>query len=187
MAAVRALLPLSLLLALGCGRTEPVHLTLLAEAQDGGLDGGRRDAGTRDAGVVERIDAGSRLCTPGLSLGADVCTRRVEMGVLLLSSSSCFVDVIPVPREVGTLTFDCDGGGAELRFDGGVFVGSAENGIVTLCAGTEFDYSDGCHWASAQRVEGAPSSTLRFGYEEHAVEGRSCASECSASALMQTR
>lgn len=172
----------SLLLALGCGRTEPVHHPPQALAPDGGPD-----AGWTDSGITERIDAGSRLCTPGLPLGADACARRVEMGVLRLSSSSCFVDVIPASREEGTLTFDCDGGGAELRFGSGAFVGRYQEGVVTLCAGTEFDFSDGCHWASAQRVEGSLSSILTFSYEEHAVMGGPCASECSGWATMHIR
>lgn len=133
-------------------------------------------------------DAGERTTCTGSSgpTSSTLCTQRVRMGVVTLSSFTCFVDVRPMLDEQGTLTFDCEGGGALLVFDGGArFTGTSMGSNIDVCTGTDFDYSDGCHWQSAQYVSGYfLDGFLTLTYAERPTTGTACAPPCSATATV---
>ncbi|HSO34389.1 MAG TPA: hypothetical protein VLT33_17755 [Labilithrix sp.] len=153
----------------------------------------RRDSGVAvaDAGrpdtSVPPIDAGptcDRAVTPIAS--ERPCLRTVRVGTIRPTSSSCFVDVIPQEDERGTLTFDCDGGGATMTFGKGTFRGSIDAaGNLDLCAGTSFPFSDGCDWDTAQHITGSRlGSDLVFEYVEQPRPGPGCLSPCGASGFI---
>lgn len=112
------------------------------------------------------------------------CKRDVVV-TSLSSEPFCFVDTIVQQGQQGTLTFPCDGdGAATLSFGGRSFVGAAIGGQVEACTGTQYPFSDGCTWTSAQRVTGSiANGTLHFAYGEAPKAGedtRLCARACTA-------
>jgi hypothetical protein len=59
-----------------------------------------------------------------------------------------------------------------------------------MCAGTEYPFSDGCRWTSAQRVRGRLGmGDLAFEYGEAPKAGthKSCARACSASGRVHVK
>lgn len=144
------------------------------------------DAAPEEAPPID--DAGtdaplSPLCTAyDAGAPASPCTAPLHVGAITPSSATCYVDLIVHEGDEGTALFDCDGGGwAEAHFAGGTFTGAIQNGEVDLCSGTTFPWSDGCTWASAQRISGnLESKTLTFTYDEQPIAGTGCESACSA-------
>jgi hypothetical protein len=181
----------------GCGRTqvyepaEPAPHVVLHDA--GEPDAGVHDAGVHDAGVPDAgFDAGI-MPMPWNCETADAgepsatsCETTVMAGAITPSSPTCFVDVVPSENEVGKLRWDCASpqGFAEVIFARATFHGIVSDGVITVCVGTTFPWSDGCQWSSAQHIAGmaAPGSTLSFTYAEHPDPGQGgCASPCGAS------
>ncbi len=125
------------------------------------------------------------LCThpPSPAATGPICTRTVVVTSLARSSPSCFTDTVIEDGQRGTLSFPCQGDGpVSVRFGGAVFTGSQVGGKLEACDGTEFPWSDGCSWTSAQRVAGhVGDRVLSFTYGEAPKAGQhSCASACSA-------
>ena len=117
-----------------------------------------------------------------------MCTRTVAVSRIEVSAG-CFVDTIMHSGQTGTLTFPCEGDGeARLTFGKKSFAGASLGGKLDMCAGTEYPFSDGCRWTSAQRVTGRLATrSLSFNYGEAPKIGqnvRSCASACSATATV---
>jgi hypothetical protein len=114
-----------------------------------------------------------------------VCTKDVRMGHITLSMASCYVDVVMHEGDQGFLNFACNGDPsiwANAKFPKGTFEGSTSGTVVDLCTGTTFPWSDGCTWASAQRITGdVTSGTLSFTYTEQPISGSGCEPPCSAS------
>ncbi len=162
------------------------------------------DAGAdahRDAGVDSRIDADADAPPPNLSppappdlictardagIGAGAtCTRPLTVTAFKRSSPSCYVDTGFDVGSEGVLTYPCAGGVAAIIFAAHTFEGVVIDGLVDVCVGTTFPWSDGCTWQSTQRVEGsAASGPLTLTYAEAPAAGQSCASPCTASALI---
>jgi hypothetical protein len=177
----------------GCGRTavyEPAQHAPHVVPHDAGVpDAGAPDAGTRDAGVpdagivpmpwnCETADAGEP--------SANACEATVVAGTITPSSPVCFVDVVPSEGEVGKVRWDCGApsGFAEVIFSRATFHGIVNDGVITVCVGTTFPWSDGCQWSSAQHIDGdtAPGSTLTLTYAESPDPGQTgCFFACSAS------
>src|SRR5205823_1574390 len=116
-------------------------------------------------GLDVQVDANlDPICVArGGGLGAAVCQRPLRVLAITKSGPTCFVDTVVRQGDRGTLTFDCAGGRAEIRFGNHTFLGSFDGQRVDTCTGTAFDFADGCHWNSAQRVQG-DLSFLRFDY-----------------------
>lgn len=120
-----------------------------------------------------------------------MCTRTVVVSRIEVSAG-CFVDTIMHSGQTGTLTFPCEGDGeARLTFGKKSFAGASLGGKLDMCAGTEYPFSDGCRWTSAQRVTGRLATrSLSFNYGEAPKVGqsaRSCASACSATATVSLK
>lgn len=117
---------------------------------------------------------------------AQICTVSVRVGVITKSSGTCFVDTIVHTNDVGTIRYACGDAGSDWAvadFDGGSFPGSISGDVVNLCTGTTFPWSDGCTWASAQRIAGGiEAGTLELTYDEQPIEGGTCDPPCGASA-----
>lgn len=115
------------------------------------------------------------------------CSATLVVDSYDLSSSTCYVDSPVVSGAVGRLTYDCKGGRAEIRFGALVFGGTFDGTSFDTCTGTSFDFSDGCHWNSAQRVGGRiEGSNLQYAYVERPAAGEThCASPCSATARLR--
>lgn len=188
----------SLLLAAltSCGRTEPLsELVNVVPVDAGSIDAGRRDAGVRsDAGVPDGgndagpVDAGvptSCTNTPGPQT-AQRCRQRLRFTSLSRSMPSCFIDVRMNVGEEGVLEWDCGTlmGRAEVRFPQARFTGVVNGDLLDVCFGSDFDWTDGCKWTSAQALRGALGTgrTLRLTYSEAPVPGQlGCVVPCSAS------
>jgi hypothetical protein len=116
-----------------------------------------------------------------------MCSETVRVTSLTRSSPSCFTDNVVNVGQVGTLSFPCAGDGeATLRFGALAFEGAEIDGRASVCTGTQFPWSDGCTWTSAQRVSGdVRSGALRFDYGEAPKAGeRGCMSACSATGTL---
>lgn len=142
-----------------------------------------------DAGRDVTTDAftpPSPICVaPDGGVGATSCRRALRVLAITKSSPSCFVDTIVKEGDRGTLVFDCNGGGAEIAFGTHTMTGSFDGRRVDTCTGTSFDFSDGCRWNSAQRIQGDIAGDLRFDYAESPAPGeQGCLSPCSASAVV---
>lgn len=180
-----------LLSLLGCGRTEPLSETIAFDAgstRDAGVDAGTsRDAGSLDAGMNR--DAGAPTsCTnaPGPGAGRR-CQRRLRLDSLSRSSASCFVDVRIDLGEEGVLDWECDRptGPAEVRFARARFTGLVNADQVDVCFGSEFDWSDGCRWTSAQALRGSLTDlTLQLTYAEAPLSRVGCQTPCAASGVV---
>ncbi len=128
---------------------------------------------------------GEAVCSPphAMTSSGPMCTREVVVRSLTRSSPVCFTDDAVSVGEHGTVTFPCDGDGpAKLTFDHATFEGAEASGTLHVCTGTQFPWSDGCTWTSAQKVTGSiASGALHFSYAEAPKRGQgSCASSCSA-------
>ncbi len=113
-----------------------------------------------------------------------MCTVDVHVGAITPSMGTCFVDTVVHEGDDGFVNFACNGDPstwAGAKFAKGEFLGSVKGTIVDVCTGTTFPWSDGCTWASAQRITGdLDSGTLSFTYEETPIEGGPCEPPCSA-------
>ncbi|HEY1955407.1 MAG TPA: hypothetical protein VGH28_07335 [Polyangiaceae bacterium] len=144
-----------------------------------------------DGGVDAPIDAEpdvlpSPLCASvDASKPAVICAATVRVGAITIGgSSSCFVDLLVHEGDQGTVSYACDGSSefAAGDFPKGTFPGGVSGTNVDLCSGTTFVWSDGCTWASAQRIAGdVASGTLTFTYDEQPISGDGCDPPCTAS------
>jgi hypothetical protein len=108
---------------------------------------------------------------------------KVRLLGLTPSNPVCYVDTIAKSGDPGTLTYPCSGdGAARIEFSGGTLEGEVKGGILSTCTGTEFPWSDGCDWTSAQHASGpVPKGPFRFDYAEAPKPGQSgCTWSCSA-------
>lgn len=182
----------SLLLAVltSCGRTEPLAETTALVFDAGRADAGRTDAGVADAGSLDagRADAGvptSCANAPGPQT-AQRCSQQLRVLSLSRSMASCFVDVRMNVGDEGVLEWDCGTtmGRAEVRFPRARFTGVVRGDLLEVCFGSEFDWTDGCRWTSAQALRGTltAGATLRLTYSEASQPGQlGCVVPCSAS------
>jgi hypothetical protein len=119
-----------------------------------------------------------------------ICTRTVVVTSLDVPPG-CFTDTVMQLGQTGTLSFPCDGDGpAKLAFGGKSFSGATMGGKLDMCAGTEYPFSDGCRWTSAQRVTGrVAAQSLSFSYGEAPKAGqfKQCARACSASGTVRVK
>ncbi|MBX3193434.1 MAG: hypothetical protein KF819_41010 [Labilithrix sp.] len=149
-----------------------------------------RDAPESSSGH-DAISASPAVCTKRVmpeATGA-TCTKTVVV-TSLASQPGCFTDTVVAVGQRGTLRYPCDGEGpASLGFSSKThgskqFDGGGSKRAVDVCTGTEFDFSDGCTWTSAQRVSGSiERGTLQFAYGEApkaGQESKACASACTA-------
>jgi hypothetical protein len=100
---------------------------------------------------------------------------------------SCFVDVRIDLAEEGALEWECDQpmGRAEVRFSRARFTGVVNGNEVDVCFGSEFDWSDGCRWTSAQALRGSLTEpSLQLTYGEAPLTGAGCQPPCSASGVV---
>lgn len=205
----RLVLVLLLASQTGCGaRTglaEPRSASEAGASRDAGLDAPtRRDASLdatdpsdtrvadalalRDAFEPDAVfvDAGDPCEIGPEPLREPVCTRPLFGLPPVLSCPGGFVDV--VAQGEGTLAWECSGTRAEARFADRIYRGQRAADIVSLCIRTEFDYVDGCHWQSSQRLEGdASRSSLDLTYREVAISGTSCFPPCTADSQVELR
>ena len=141
------------------------------------------------SGGADAITASNAVCAPThVSSSGPTCTRTVTVTSLSVPPG-CWTDTVIKVGQTGTLSFPCAGDGdATLSFGSKAFAGADVGGKVDVCTGTEFPWSDGCAWTSAQHVSGSiASGTLSFGYGEAPKPGqnRQCAPSCSASGAVR--
>jgi hypothetical protein len=119
--------------------------------------------GTSDVSTSPAVCAAPRSS----ATGAAMCTRSVVVASLT-RESGCFVDTVVSEGQRGTLTYACDGDGpATAVFGAHSFTGVVHDGGLDACTGTEYPWSDGCRWTSAQHLSGSVSGgTLAFAYGE---------------------
>ena len=130
------------------------------------------------------------VCTPphASASSGPTCSRAVIVSSITRSSPGCFTDDAISVGEVGTLSYPCSGDGpAKVTFGAASFEGADEGGKLTACTGTQFDWSDGCTWTSAQTVTGSiASGALRFTYgEAPKTRASTCASACTAAGSLR--
>ena len=148
-------------------------------------------AKTKGSGGKDDISTSPSVCNPGHvgPSSGPMCTKRVTLGQIA-KRDSCYVDTVAQPGDVGTLSYPCEGDGeATLSFGTKTFSGAVVSGKVDVCTGTEYPFSDGCTWSSAQRVSGRVDGvSLTFTYGEAPKKGQpaqqSCAQACGASATL---
>ena len=185
---MRLLVTTSLLLVAltSCGRTEPLVETIAFMADAGRPDAGRPDAGrSLDAGVADAGVPTSCANAPGPQT-AQRCSQQLRVLSLSRSMPSCFVDVRMNVGDEGVLEWDCGTtmGRAEVRFPRARFTGVVRGDLLEVCFGSEFDWTDGCRWTSAQALRGplTAGATLRLTYSEASQPGQlGCVVPCSAS------
>ena len=137
----------------------------------------------------DTVSTAPSVCTPpktGASRGPR-CQRNVVV-TSLTKRPSCFVDTVVQNGQEGTLAFPCDGDGeATLTFGNKSFKGADVGGKIDVCTGTEYPFSDGCTWTSAQHVSGSiASGKLQFTYGEAPKPGQSqCAMACESTATVR--
>lgn len=138
------------------------------------------------SGGADSVTASKATCAPSSAPKntGPMCQRSVVVTSLDVPPG-CFTDTLVKPGQTGTLSFPCNGDGeARLTFGKKSFKGAALGGKVEMCAGTEYPFSDGCKWTSAQRVRGSVTSgVLAFDYGEAPKVGQGqklCARACSA-------
>jgi hypothetical protein len=132
----------------------------------------------------DTVSTSPSICAPpkGGKGHGPKCQRAVVI-TGISTRPSCFVDTVAKSGDTGILTFPCDGDGeATLTFGTRSFAGADVGGKVNVCTGTEYPWSDGCTWTSAQRVTGSiASGTLSFTYGEAPRPGQNnCARACEA-------
>ena len=185
---MRLLVTTSLLRAAltSCGRTEPLVEVIPLVLDAGRTDAGQPDAGRAlDAGVADAGVPTSCANAPGPQT-AQRCSQRLRLLSVSRSMPSCFVDVRMNVGDEGLLEWDCGAtmGRAEVRFPRARFTGVVTGELLEVCFGSEFDWSDGCSWTSAQALRGPLTSgaTLRLTYSEAPLPGQlGCVVPCSAS------
>ncbi len=138
---------------------------------------------------ADTISTSPSICAPpdGVVGRGPKCQRSVVISAIS-KRASCFVDTVAQAGENGTLTYPCNGDGeATLTFAKRSFAGSTIGGRLNVCTGTEYPWSDGCTWTSAQKVTGSiASGTLNFTYGEAPRPGQeSCATACDATATVR--
>jgi len=154
-----------------------------ARLPDAHVDARASDAG-RDAGSdAWRSDAWSPPPCDPTSAPTSVmpCSATVRFPSLVLDMPACFVDVRVREGDEGVLSWDCMGGGAQLRFaNGTTFGGSVLGDHLELCETTSYDHS--CHWVSDQRFVGSlATGALDYTYTESTPAGPCpTASACGA-------
>ena len=178
-------LPITLALATGCyAAHECDAATTDARLPDAHVDDAEVSDAGRDAGSdAWRSDAWSPPpCDPTRAPTSVMpCAAMVRFPSLALSGPGCFVDTRATEGELGALTWDCMGGGAQLRFpSGAVFGGSVLGDQLELCETTSYDHD--CHWVSDQRITGSISTRrLDYTYDESTPAGPCLTSSaCSA-------
>ena len=130
------------------------------------------------------------VCAPphARTSSGPMCSRTVVVESITRSSPSCFTDDAITVGERGTLTYPCSSDGpATLTFDSASFAGAESDGKLSVCTGTQFPWSDGCTWTSAQTVTGSIArGTLRFTYgEAPKAPASTCASACTATGSLR--
>lgn len=194
--------------ATGCGARTGLDLAGRGPAIDAGTphDAGLDASVSTDAGPDARapldafepvdvfdppdavfVDAGDPCEIGPEPLREPVCTRPLFGPQPRLSCPGGFVDV--AAQGDGTLAWECMGGRAEARFGARVYRGQRDRDRVSLCIRTEFDYVDGCHWQTSQRIEGdATGASLDLTYREVATSGDgSCFPPCTADSRIELR
>ena len=147
------------------------------------------DVSAHGAAGTDAVSTSPTVCTPpkaGVAHGPK-CRRTVTI-TSLSTRPGCFVDTVGKEGQKGTITYPCDGDGpATLTFGKHSFSGAAAAGKIDVCTGTEYPFSDGCKWTSAQRVSGSiAQGTLSFTYGEAPKPGQgSCATACEAQGTVQ--
>jgi hypothetical protein len=191
------------LVATACGARTDLLLVDGDGDGDGDVDGSMpRDASSdtrpRDASeetlaprdAAPDVPGSSRCDIPdaGLPPFPDACGHSLRVVSLKPSSSSCFLDLAIKQGSVGAMTVFCKGGNASADLGKGVFQGTFDQGVVSVCIGTTFTYADGCTWQTAQRISGSlASGTLAFEYAEAPIKGSNCASACSATGIIEVQ
>ncbi len=190
----RAHVAFACVLMSGCGARTELGAPITADASII-TDANSVDAHVADTGhdVTPIADTGADVVPSPLCAVVDggvpqsVCTANVHVVNVAPSSVTCYVDTVIHTGDNGTVSYACNGSSsnwAVADFGAGVeFTGSVHDGtVLDLCTGTTFPFSDGCTWASAQRITGdVASGTLSFTYEEQPIAGTGCLSPCSAS------
>lgn len=185
-----------------CGaRTELLLVDEIIDEPDD-TDGSTRDAGTdarprdassetlppRDAALDVPRSSRCDIADAGSPPFPDACGHSLRVVSLKPSSPSCFLDLAIKQGSVGAMTVFCKGGYASADFGKGMFQGTFDQGIVSMCIGTTFPYTDGCTWSTAQRISGSVASgTLTFEYAEAPTSGTNCASPCSATGIIEVK
>jgi hypothetical protein len=146
------------------------------------------DAG-HDVAVVDVIipDVGTSALCSGADSGPPVTTCNLSIKVGPIKKNvTCFVDTVVHEGDIGVLELPCGGDPSTFalaHFPTGDFAGGFQGNIVDVCTGTTFPWSDGCTWASAQRINGDISTgKLTFTYAEQPIVGHPCEPSCPASA-----
>ncbi|HSO31453.1 MAG TPA: hypothetical protein VLT33_03025 [Labilithrix sp.] len=138
----------------------------------------------------DTVSTSRSVCAPPKNLAPNDgprCQRTVTLSAVS-TRPSCYVDTVAHAGDTGTLTYPCEGDGeATLTFGNRAFAGASVGGKINVCTGTEYPWSDGCKWTSAQRVTGTVASgSLRFTYGEAPKVGEhDCWSACDATATVR--
>jgi hypothetical protein len=193
---VRVLVAWLAIVSCGCGARTELGAPI---AEDASVHDARPDA--HDAGSDVALDVGSDappsspLCAAtDAGPPAHICSVSVRVGAITPSMATCFVDTVVHEGDVGTVRYACQDAPslwAVADFDGGEFVGTVKDDsvgvkeLLDLCTGTTFPWSDGCTWASAQRITGGiMAGKLSFTYEEQPIQGTGCEPPCSATGTL---
>ncbi len=181
-------------LATACGARSELGVPETGDAT--ATSNAAHDAGLDAASDAER-DAAQDVVASPLCVSVDsgfpqsVASRGVHVGHITLSMASCFVDTVIHEGNAGDIDYAFNGDPstwaiADFATDAGVwpgaeFRGSIHGNVIDVCTGTTFPWSDGCTWATAQRITGDVTSTaLTFTYEEQPIVGTGCEPPCSA-------
>lgn len=126
----------------------------------------------------------ARTSTSKQHMGPRECTARLVVHSVSVRRG-CTIDE-RVTQAPGQLTMPCRGAGpVRATFGASVFAGEVNaSGEIDLAIETGFDFTDGCHWTTKQRIRGrVGESAWSYEYREEADPGQSrCAAGCVASA-----
>ena len=182
------------LLTAACSGAAPTEVLVQGESDSRtGETGGKPIGESGHTSATPAVDDGSSssatCTTKALPASGPTCERPVDVTSFDLSRATCWVDTAVMAGAKGTLQTPCTGDGeAVLTLGGMKFTGVIIGGKLAVCAGTEFDWSDGCAWTSAQRIEGDPSRGLVFHYSEAPKPKQSgCAPACTATASLRVQ
>jgi hypothetical protein len=148
-----------------------------------------------DASQASIVDASSTdLPRPDLA-GADLllCPHpfsgalcSASLSVVKLTAQPGCVFIENVTKNVGQLVFPCAGGDATATFGPDTFSGTVAGQEAHLKITVPFDWSDGCHWATTQTLDGEVCGSLSWVYTEGPLPGQvGCTTSCSESATLQ--
>jgi len=117
--------------------------------------------------------------------GPQQCQTTLAVGVVQ-TRAGCQIDE-RVSGQTAVLSHACGDGPASVGFADAMFQGNVVGGVLDVSIETEFDFTDGCHWRTKQRIEGTlASGALQYGYEERPDPGQSgCARGCLANAQVR--